>query len=100
VNLKVESKGYIKKITRNVNDTLKLHGFRVRDNIDNWDLHVSLANTNFAQREWKKNEYEVACSTAKTEGFYNLAKISKVELWKPINNKKEMVIKSYELKTF
>ncbi|ERK28622.1 MULTISPECIES: 2'-5' RNA ligase family protein [Clostridium] len=100
VNLKVESKGYIKKITRNVNDTLKLHGFRVRDNIDNWDLHVSLANTNFAQREWKKNEYEIACSTAKTEGFYNLAKISKVELWKPINNKKEMVIKSYELKTF
>ncbi|MBL4930531.1 2'-5' RNA ligase family protein [Clostridium paridis] len=100
VNLKVEKKGYISRLSRNINDTLKLHGFNVRDNIEYWDLHVSLANSNFAQREWKKNEYELACSTAKTQGFYDMAKIDRIELWKPVNNKKEMVIKSYRLKTY
>lgn len=100
VNLKVENKGYIKRLARNINDTLKLHGFSVRENISEWDLHVSLANTNFAQREWKKQEYEIACSTAKIEGFYNMAKINRIELWKPVNNKKDMVIKTYNLKTY
>ncbi|WP_040214697.1 2'-5' RNA ligase family protein [Clostridium polynesiense] len=100
VNLKVESKGYIKRIARSVNETLKLHGFNVRPCIDNWDLHVSLANTNFASREWSKNEFNKACTLAKRDGFYNMAKIARIELWKPINNKKEMVVKSYPLKTF
>lgn len=100
VNLKVENAGYIKKISRSLNDLLKLHGFLVRDNINDWDMHVSLANSNFANREWKKNEYEVACSTTKDKGFCNVAKINRIELWKPINNKRDMVVKSYNLRDY
>ena len=100
VNLKVENMGYIKRLCRCINDTLKLHGFHVRTNIESWDLHVSLANSYFAQREWKKKEYESACTLVKSENFYNTAKISKIELWKPINNKKEMVVLTYPLKPF
>lgn len=100
VNLKVENKGYIKRLARVINDKLRLNGFNVRDTISNWDLHVSLANTNFASREWSKNEFNIACENAKEDGFYKMAKINRIELWKPINNKKEMVIKSYPLKTF
>lgn len=100
VNLRVESKGYINRLARVINDTLKLHGFEVRENIVNWDLHISLANTNYAIREWSKNEYAAACSTTKREGFYKLATVNKVELWKPINNKKDMVVKSYPLREF
>lgn len=100
VNLKVENKGYIKRLARLINGKLKLNGFNVRENIDNWDLHVSLANTNYALREWSKNEFASACSNTKNEGFYRMAKIDRIELWKPINNKKEMVVKSYPLKTF
>lgn len=100
VNLKVESKGYINRLARIINDTLRLHGFEVRDSIDNWDLHISLANTNYAIREWSKNEYAAACSSAKKDGFYKLATIDKIELWKPINNKRDMVIKSYSLREF
>ncbi|SHI98836.1 2'-5' RNA ligase superfamily protein [Clostridium amylolyticum] len=100
VNLKVESKGYIKRLARSVNDTLKLHGFNVRQNIENWDLHVSLANTNFASREWSRNEFAKACTVIKKEGYYNMAKIDRIELWKPINNKKDMLVKSYPLKTY
>jgi 2'-5' RNA ligase len=100
VNLKVENKGYINRLARILNETLKLHGFDVRDTIQGWDLHVSLANTNYAVREWSKREYNSACNAAKREGFYKLATVDRVELWKPINNKKEMVVKSYQLKGY
>lgn len=100
VNLKIESKGYIIRLARKINQTLKDHGFNVRDNIDNWDLHVSLANTNFALREWSSEEYAAACEMAKKNGVYKLAKIDRVELWKPINNKKKMVLKSFPLRDY
>jgi 2'-5' RNA ligase len=100
VNLKIENKGYISRIARSVNDTLRLYGFDVRGSIENWDLHVSLANTNYAIREWSKREYSAACSSTKRDGFYKLATINRIELWKPINNKREMVVKSYQLKQY
>lgn len=100
VNLKVESRGYIIRLARNINEILKLHGFDVRDNIEHWDLHVSLANTNYAIREWSSKEYIAACESAKKEDMHRMAKIDRIELWKPINNKKEMVIKSFLLKDY
>lgn len=100
LNLKVESKGYIKKIARNVNEILKLHGFQISDTMNKDTLHVSLANTNFSQKELKKSEYDEACNSGKTESFYNLAKIDRIELWKSSSHKKETIIKSYVLKTF
>jgi 2''-5'' RNA ligase len=100
VNLKIENKGYVIRLARQLNDTLKLHGFDVRDNIDNWDLHVSLANTNHAIREWSSKEYVAACQNAKKEDIHKMVKIDRIELWKPINNKREMVVKSFLLKDF
>lgn len=100
VNLKIESKGYIIRLARTINEKLRTHGFNVRENIEDWDLHVSLANTNYASREWTSKEYVAACNTAKRDGFYKLAKIERIELWKPINNKKEMLVKSFPLKDF
>lgn len=98
VNLKIEEKGYIARLVRKINETLKNNGFRVRPNIEGWDLHVSLANTNFSIKEWSSREYMNACNTAKKDGFYNLSKIDRVELWKPINNKKDMVVRTYTLR--
>jgi 2'-5' RNA ligase len=100
VNLKIENKGYIIRLAKIINDRLKLHGFNVRENIDNWDLHVSLANTNYAIREWSGREYVAACIDAKKDGFYRMSKIDRIELWKPINNKKEMLVKSFPLRNY
>lgn len=100
VNLKIESKGYIIRLARAINEKLKDHGFNVRENIENWDLHVSLANTNYASREWSSREYVAACNSTKQDGFYRLAKIERIELWKPINNKREMLVKSFPLKDY
>lgn len=100
VNLKVENKGYIERLNRTINNKLKINGFNVRKSSSNWDLHISLANTNFASREWSKSEFLNACLRTQQDGFYKLAKIERIELWKPINNKRDMLIKSYPLKTF
>ena len=100
VNLEIESKGFIIRLVRKLNETLKQKGFMVRNKIDEWDLHVSLANTNYALREWSSGEYADACENTKRQGFPRMSKIDKIELWKPINNTKKMVVKSYELRTF
>lgn len=100
VNLKIESKGYIIRLARQINESLKLHGFDVRENIDNWDLHVALANTNFAIRQWSNKEYVTACENTKEQGFYKMGIINRIELWKPINNKKDMILKTFELRDF
>ena len=100
VNLKIENKGYITRFARQFNDTLKLHGFKVRNNGDNYDLHVALANSNYPIREWANNEYIAACDTTKKQGIFKLSKIDRIELWKATNNKREMVIKSFPLKEY
>lgn len=100
VNLKVENKGYIIRLARKINETLKLHGFDVRDNVGDWDLHVTLGNTNYPVKEWSSKEYVAACQSDKKENIHRMAKVDRIELWKPINNKKETVIKSFSLKDF
>lgn len=100
VTLKIENMGYIMRLSRQFNDKLKLHGFEVRENIQDWDLHVSLASPNFSVREWSVEEYAAACETAKIEDFKRMAKIDRIELWKPVNNKKDMLVKSFPLKNY
>ncbi len=100
VNLKVENKGYIIKIAKKLNDKLKSLNFNVRQNIDNWDLHVSLANTNYASRKWSTEEYRIACESTRITDPQRMARIDRIELWKPVNNKKTMTIKSYPLKEY
>lgn len=100
VNLKIEDKGYIIRLARTINDTLRLHGFNVKENTDNFNLHVSLGSTNYPNKEWANREYVAASSNAKAPDSYRLAKIDKIELWKSTNNKKEMLIKSFPLKDY
>ena len=98
VNLKVENQGILKELIYKLNSTLKQNGFNVRENLELWDTHISLANTNFSLRNWSNDEYEEACLLALKDNFHQLSIITKVELWKPINNKSEMVISSFQLK--
>ena len=100
VNLKVENKGYITRLVRQINDTLKSNHFKVRETINDWDLHVSLANTNYAVRKWSTSEYKIACENTKNINPHKVVRINGFELWKPINNKKTMTVKSFSLKEY
>ena len=97
VNLNIRNKGTIYELSKNINSNLNLQGFDVRKHIENWNLHISFANTTFADREWSNSEYLAACNLAKDENFSRTISVDTVELWKPINNNDEMVVKQYEL---
>ena len=96
VNLNIDNKGTIFELSKKINSNLGMQGFNVRKHIENWNLHISLANTTFADREWSNNEYLAACNLAKGENFSKTITVDAVELWKPINNNDEMVVKQYE----
>ncbi|MBD7912589.1 MULTISPECIES: hypothetical protein [Clostridium] len=97
INLKILNEGYIKKINRSLRDTLELHGIHSK-NLEN-DLSISIANINYINKENKKNN-DIACDLVKKDGKNLTLKVSKFEIWKISNNKKETCIKSYPLKTF
>ncbi|MBA5851719.1 2'-5' RNA ligase family protein [Clostridium sp. cel8] len=100
VNLKIEKKGYIIRLARQINDLLKSYKFNVKYNIDTWDLHVALANTNYAIREWSSREYIAACHAAKKENIHKMVTVNRLALWKPINNKREMLVKNFQLREY
>ncbi|MGH4122770.1 MAG: 2'-5' RNA ligase family protein [Clostridium sp.] len=97
VNLNINNTGTIYELSKNINSILKSQGYNVREHIENWNLHISLANTTFADREWSDSEYLDACKLAKDEKLLKTITIHCVELWKPINDNDEMVVKKYTL---
>lgn len=98
VNLNINNKGTVYELSKNINSILKSKGYNVREHIENWNLHISLANTTFADRVWSNSEYLAACDLAKIENLSKPIMICSIELWKPINDNDEMVIKKYTLK--
>lgn len=100
INLRIENKGYIARLARNINSKLLENGFYIKENPEEFDLHVSLANNNFTIRDLSNKEYAAACQNAKKEEFQKMVKVEKIELWRQVNNKKDMVVKSYNLRDF
>ena len=92
LNLKIEKIGYIKKLNRLIGDNLKLHGFNVKN--DNADLHLSLANINYVNRDNKKFDTEI-----EYKPNISTLKVNRLELWKISNNRRETLIQTYPLKT-
>lgn len=92
LNLKIEKIGYIKKLDRLINDNLKLYGFNVKS--DNTDLHLSLANINYINRDNKKLDTEIEYKPS-----ISTLKVNRLELWKISNNRRETLIQTYPLKT-
>lgn len=93
LNVSIEDRGYIKRLNRLINDTLKLHGFITKDfNID-LSMHISLATLNYVPKDMKKTDSEI---TYKSD--VNTLKVNRIEIWKVSNNKRETLVKSYPLK--
>lgn len=99
INLRIENKGYIIRLARNINDTLKLSGFNVRENTNAFDLLVPIANTS-PSKHWAKDSHGINKESFNNPGCKLLAKIDRFELWKATNNRKRVLIKSYNLRRF
>lgn len=98
LNLKIEDKGYIKKLSRLLTDTLKLYGFTTKTPED--EIAIALANMNYIPKDNKKADTECAIDILKKERKNTMLKINRLELWRISNNKKETVIKTFNLKSF
>lgn len=92
LNLKIEKIGYIKKLDRLIADNLKMYGFNIKS--DNDDLHLSLANINYINKDNKKFEQEI-----EYKPNISTLKVNRLELWKISNNRRETLIQTYPLKT-
>ncbi|MGG7059214.1 hypothetical protein ACQPUZ_13050 [Clostridium tertium] len=93
LNMKIQEVGYIKRINRLMNDTLKLHGFNVQETSGNSSMHISLANLNFIPKDMKRIDGEI-----KFKSKFDTLKVDRIELWRFANNKRETLVKSYPLK--
>lgn len=97
VNLKIRDYGRILKLSKDINHILKKEKFNVRENIENYDLHISLANSYFSNKQWSDFEYASACSFAKNNDKDFIIKINELQLWKPVNDENEMIIFKFPL---
>jgi hypothetical protein len=100
VNLKVEDKGYIYRLARSITDTLDLHGFNVKTEDDNINLRILLANANHIIKKSYNGGSICIDSALDKDDFFKFAKVSRLELWKQVSNKKEMVVKTYNLREY
>lgn len=95
LNLKINNRGYIKKIYKALTDDFEINNITVKYAPKN-DIGVSLATINHFNKD-KRNESEVATDC---EDSNNTLKIDRIELWKIPQNKKEICLKSFTLKNF
>ena len=100
VNLKVEDKGYIFRLARSITDTLDLHGFNVKNDNDIIDLRILLANANHIIKKSCNGGTLSIDDTLNSDDFFKFAKVCRLELWKQVSNKKEMIVKTYELREY
>ena len=100
VNLDVEDKGYIFRLARNITDTLDLHSFNVKSDDYNIDLNILLANANHIIKKSYNGSTISIDDTLNKDDFLKFVKVSKLELWKQVSTKKEMLVKTYELREY
>lgn len=97
VNLNILKGGMLEILSHNFNTYLREKGFNVRHDIPNYKLHISLANSFFSKKQWSDIEYEDACIFAQNNSCNIRIIVNQLQLWKPVNNKKEMVVYNYFL---
>ncbi|GAA0120946.1 MULTISPECIES: 2'-5' RNA ligase family protein [Clostridium] len=98
VNLKIQDCDKALKLSKDINYILKKEKFKVREDIKDYALHISLANSYFSNKQWSDFEYASACNFAKENNNENfIITINELQLWKPVNNEREMIIYKFPL---
>lgn len=100
INLKVKDKGYINQITRSTFDMINLNGIACKNfsNLNFYTMPISNAN-NSVRKAFNNNTYILDTTKDENEVF-DCAKIGHIEIWKQLTNKRDTLIKSYELRDY
>ena len=97
INLKVDNKGYIKRLSRCLSDTLELNGFSVNAFDDSF---VSLANLGYIPKDYKKQDVKLNFPEIYNKDNVAKLKVKSIEIWKLPTVKKNIPLKSYTLRDF
>ena len=97
INLKIDDKGYIKRLSRSLVDMLELNGFTVKAFGDNF---VSLANLGYIPKDYKKQDVKLNFPEIYNANNFVKLRIKSIEVWKLPTVKKNTPLKSYVLKEF
>lgn len=97
VNLKLDNKGYIKRLSRSICDTLSLHGFSIKTLGENF---ISLANLGYIPKDYKKQDVKLNFPDIYCDSNIVKLRIKSIEIWKLPTVKKNTPIQSYPLKSF
>ncbi|GAA0178127.1 2'-5' RNA ligase family protein [Clostridium sediminicola] len=98
IGLKVDKSGYIKKISRNLSDTLYQHGYNISNQKNNFGIHI--VSSNYQARKMFRDKSNCSIPNKTDSPYLGFAKINRLELRKPVNNKKEILIKSFPLRDY
>lgn len=97
INLKMDNKGYITRLSRCLCDTLSLNGFSVKSFDENF---ISLANLSYISKDYKKQDVKLNFPDIYDKDNYIKLRVKSIEIWKLPTVKKNIPIKSYTLKDF
>ena len=97
VNLKIDNKGYIKRLSRCFFDSLVLNNFNAKPFNENF---VYLANLNYISKDSKKQEIKLNFPDLYNDSDYIKLRIKSIEIWKLPVVKKIVPLQKYELKSF
>ncbi|MCE5220238.1 MAG: hypothetical protein LLF98_02940 [Clostridium sp.] len=97
INLKIDNKGYIKRLSRSLFNMLELNGFSVKSFEDSF---VSLANLSYIPKDYKKQDVKLNFPEIYNKDNVVKLKIKSIEIWKLPTIKKNIPLKSYTLRDF
>ena len=97
INLRLDNKGYIKRLSRSICDTLSLHGFNIKTLGENF---ISLANLGYIPKDYKKQDVKLNFPDIYCDSNIVKLRIKSIEIWKLPTVKKNTPIQSYPLKSF
>ncbi|SFD20063.1 hypothetical protein [Clostridium uliginosum] len=97
INLRIDNKGYINRISRSLKDMLILNGFNVKFFEDNF---IFLASMGYISKDYKKQDVKLNFPNIYKDNSFIKLRIKKIEVWKIPTIKKDIPLKSYILKEF
>lgn len=100
VNINIINKGYICRIVRNINEMLRLHGFDVKERSEKTDLCITIAGASYSHKELSEKQIALNWEAESSEDVHKMVKVDRIELWKSLNNKKDMLIRSFQLREY
>lgn len=97
LNLNIESKGYIGRFNRKIDDILITNGFNSPSAENSQVMSICLANTTQGLKDFTNEQFKIIPNS---KPCFDTLKIDRVELWKLSNGKKPSILKSYTLRDY